>query len=275
MRARVREQRHLCGPNYMEVDIYPISEREHRASARSKQRQATRMVQANLNARNSARHLMQLVNTNFTDNDLHVVLPYFQRRLPATEDEAERDLDNWIRRVNYLRARRGYPPARVIAVTEHQEAGGGRKKVNFHHHVIISGDGLTRDELEAYWSDGRQKDLRKRQLCGYAHSDRLRFDQDSLEGLANYLMKYPKRKKRWRQSEGLKQPRRPRPNDSRYSRGKVARLARERVDDPDYWNRQYPGWELNGGALDAVYHEQFGWYLYLKMRRIRPTRKKG
>lgn len=272
--TRMREQRHLCGPNYMEVDIFPVTEQEHKASTRAKKEKATSLVQANYNHKWSKRHFLQKVNANFTENDLHLTLPYFIRRLPKTLEDAERDLDNYLRRVNYLRAKRGYPPAKVMAVTEWQEPDDNGKSVRFHHHVIISGDGLTRDELEALWSDGRQKNIFERKRCGWANADRLHFDQDSLEALAKYLMKYPRRKKRWRQSVGLRQPVRPRPNDGRYTRTKVARLARERVDDTDFWNRQYPGWELNGPQVVAKYHEETGWHMYLRMRRIRPVRRK-
>ena len=34
----VREQRHVCGDNYMEIDLYPISEREKGASLSAKRR---------------------------------------------------------------------------------------------------------------------------------------------------------------------------------------------------------------------------------------------
>lgn len=263
----IREQKHKCGPNYMEVDIFPITEQEHKASTRSKNKMATRLVQANLNAKNSKRHLLQLVNTNFTNKDIHITLTYKRGRVPKTEEEAEKNLDNYLRRINYRRKKRGLPTAKVIAVTEYQEENQNEKKraVQFHHHVIIN-EGLSRDELEGLWSEGRGK---MRRPIGMTNADRLQFDQDSLENLCNYLTKYPNRKKRWRQSIGLKQPIRPRPNDGRYTRSKVSRLAKECVDDADYWNKQYPGWELNGPAIHAAYHEQMGWYIYLQLRRIR------
>lgn len=87
----IREQRHICGPEYMEVDIYPITVREHKASTRAKKKKASDMVRCNLNSENAKRHLRQLVNTNFTWRDLHVTLTYDSEHLPKTEEEAERN----------------------------------------------------------------------------------------------------------------------------------------------------------------------------------------
>ena len=58
----VREQRHVCGDNYMEIDLYPISEREKGASLSAKRRQASSRIQQNLNARNARRYFIQLLN---------------------------------------------------------------------------------------------------------------------------------------------------------------------------------------------------------------------
>ena len=60
----VREQRHVCGDNYMEIDLYPISEREKGASLSAKRRQASSRIQQNLNARNARRYFIQLLNKN-------------------------------------------------------------------------------------------------------------------------------------------------------------------------------------------------------------------
>ena len=96
-------------------------------------------------------------------------------------------------------------------------------------------------------------------------ADRLQLDKGSLEALCNYLLKYPNRKRRWTQSRGLKQPERPRPNDTRYTKRKVERIVRGEVYDPDFWHRQYPGYEL--AEARPVYRENTGWSIYLKMWR--------
>ena len=67
-----------------------------------------------------------------------------------------------------------------------------------HHHVVLS-CGLSRDELERLWYRGKDKER-----LGITNADRLQFDRESLERLANYLTKYTNRKRRWRQSRALK-----------------------------------------------------------------------
>ena len=258
----IREQRHICGPEYMEVDIYPITVREHKASTRAKKKKASDMVRCNLNSENAKRHLRQLVNTNFTWRDLHVTLTYDSEHLPKTEEEAERNFRNWLERVARRCKKLGLPPPKYIGVTEHQEPGPGRKGVRYHHHAILS-CGLNRDELESLWHAGRGR--KRFERMGTANADRLQLDKGSLEALCNYLLKYPNRKRRWTQSRGLKQPERPRPNDTRYTKRKVERIVRGEVYDPDFWHRQYPGYEL--AEARPVYRENTGWSIYLQMWR--------
>ena len=50
-----REQRHICGSCYQEVDIYNVTQAEHRASLRAKQRAASKLVQQHANAARAER----------------------------------------------------------------------------------------------------------------------------------------------------------------------------------------------------------------------------
>ena len=88
----VREQRHVCGDNYMEIDLYPISEREKGASLSAKRRQASSRIQQNLNARNARRYFIQLLNANFTESDIHWTGTYDDAHLPDSIEQADHDL---------------------------------------------------------------------------------------------------------------------------------------------------------------------------------------
>ena len=68
-----------------------------------------------------------------------------------------------------------------------------------------------------------------------------------------------------RNKPAVEQPERPRPNDTRYTKRKVERIVRGEVYDPDFWHRQYPGYEL--AEARPVYRENTGWSIYLKMWR--------
>ena len=263
----VREQRHVCGDNYMEIDLYPISEREKGASLSAKRRQASSRIQQNLNARNARRYFIQLLNANFTESDIHWTGTYDDAHLPDSIEQADHDLELFLRRVRSQSRKRGLPAPRFIAVTEWREEGDGLPAVRVHHHVVLS-CGLSRDELERLWYRGKDKER-----LGITNADRLQFDRESLERLANYLTKYTNRKRRWRQSRGLEKPQRPRPNDGKYTRRQLERLVTSgAVLDSEFWRRKYQGWEINDitPIQNDVTKE---WSIYLKLRRTVPRRK--
>ena len=263
----VREQRHVCGDNYMEIDLYPISEREKGASLSAKRRQASSRIQQNLNARNARRYFIQLLNANFTESDIHWMGTYDDAHLPDSIEQADHDLELFLRRVRSQSRKRGLPAPRFIAVTEWREEGDGLPAVRVHHHVVLS-CGLSRDELERLWYRGKDKER-----LGITNADRLQFDRESLERLANYLTKYTNRKRRWRQSRGLEKPQRPRPNDGKYTRRQLERLVTSgAVFDSEFWRRKYQGWEINDitPIQNDVTKE---WSIYLKLRRTVPRRK--
>ena len=263
----VREQRHVCGDNYMEIDLYPISEREKGASLSAKRRQASSRIQQNLNARNARRYFIQLLNANFTESDIHWTGTYDDAHLPDSIEQADHDLELFLRRVRSQSRKRGLPAPRFIAVTEWREEGDGLPAVRVHHHVVLS-CGLSRDELERLWYRGKDKER-----LGITNADRLQFDRESLERLADYLTKYTNRKRRWRQSRGLEKPQRPRPNDGKYTRRQLERLVTSgAVFDSEFWRRKYQGWEINDitPIQNDVTKE---WSIYLKLRRTVPRRK--
>ena len=263
----VREQRHVCGDNYMEIDLYPISEREKGASLSAKRRQASSRIQQNLNARNARRYFIQLLNANFTESDIHWTGTYDDAHLPDSIEQADHDLELFLRRVRSQSRKRGLPAPRFIAVTEWREEGDGLPAVRVHHHVVLS-CGLSRDELERLWYRGKDKER-----LGITNADRLQFDRESLERLANYLTKYTNRKRRWRQSRGLEKPQRPRPNDGKYTRRQLERLVTSgAVFDSEFWRRKYQGWEIN--EITPIQNDVTKeWSIYLKLRRTVPRRK--
>lgn len=267
MRASyVREQRHICGEFYQEVDIYTVSAAEHGASMKAKKKAASRLVQQNLNDKNARRHLVQLLNTNFVGvGAVHISLTYAERYLPDSPEAAEHDLELWLRRVARALKKKGADPAKYIAVMEYREEN-GELAVRYHHHVVILCD-LTRDELESLWRTAGKNG----EPMGYVNADRIQAEQGSLEQLAEYLTKYPKRKHRWKYSRGLKQPERPRPNDSKYTRRSVEKLVRERLDSREYWEKQFPGYFLR--AAKAEWNEYNGWHVTVQLWKPVPKRK--
>lgn len=269
----MRERRYICGRNrraaqYQEVEIYQLPtdamgrerDKEH---ARPPAFRGTPKAQADHNAKNARRWFHRLAVSNFTEKDLHVTLTYAPENRPASAEEAWRDFRNWLRHLRDACRAAGLPKPECLAVMEWQEADPdtGQAAVVPHFHVLLR-CGLDRDTIEGCW---HRKGIR----LGLANADRLKLDKGSLEALANYMLKYPKRKHRYFRSRGIVNPVMPPPRDGRYTRRQVARIAADaaRLNDTAYWARKYPGWQLIEAS--AQYNDFLGWSISLKLYRRR------
>lgn len=181
----------------MDVEIYPEFTRQERSlipdeGRRKKQRQAQR----NLNEKNSRKYCERLINENFTDRDIWATLTYTDENMPGSMEEAQKDMTNYIKRINYRRKKEGLKNARYIYVTECSEKG------RWHHHIVMDGD-IDMDTVEATWKKGKRNEVR-----------RLQKDENGLSGMAMYITKQKKQKgaaggkyqKAWKASKGLKKP---------------------------------------------------------------------
>lgn len=277
MRAIQRERRFVCGRSrqtamYQEVEIYTCSadpagrRRDREMSEGPPFRGKNPETWEKHNAAAARKLFVRLVNTNFTQDDMHTTLTYSDETLPENDQQAERDVSNFLRHLRAECKKQGFEPPEAIIVTEHQDEdpAQGKKAVRYHHHVLLRCN-LGRDDVERCWH-------RKGESLGFANCDRLKLDKASLEALATYLMKSPNRKHRWRRTRGIRDPIRPRPNDSRYTRRAIQRIATgPDLHSPEFWARKYPGWELN--EAEARFNDFWGWSISLKLRR-RPERGK-
>lgn len=257
-KSYIREKRIYCGPHFLEVDIVPRTAAQDQAvkAKRGRKQNMTAPKQKNLNDKNSRRYFVQLGNANFGEDDLAVHITYAPKYKPKTEAEADREARNFLRRVAYERKKQGLPPLKYILVTEIGQRG------RIHHHIIMNG-GLDRDTVESLWRKPRKKGQKQGERIGYANADRLQPDEYGIAALCNYLCKNPQSKKRWSSSQNLIKPE-CRKNDHKYSRKKVARIARN-PDDRAYWEKRYPGYTFTD--CKPEYNEVTGWSLYVRMRR--------
>ncbi len=274
----IRERAHDCGPRYKEIDIYPrfvgqTASAEQREQTRALERHESTLAQKNLNDKNARRHLLQLIPLNFTPGTgLHVTATYADEYLPGTEAEALADRANYLRRIKRACQNKGLKNPKFIAVTEYQEADPkqGRKAVRFHHHIILDCE-LGRDEIEALWAIGQGKARRR---LGRVNADRLQFDKGNCEALVEYLLKYPKRRRRWTQSLGLKQPRHRAPNDEKYTNRQVEDICKSgAIFDPSFWAKKYKGWSV--AEARPVYNDLVGWSIYLRLYKEPPPARKA
>lgn len=290
----VRQKTVHCGKGtktyYREVDI--IMGKAAPRGRRGPKAKRSLPKQQRLNFKNSQRHLHQLCKSNFTGEDYRLDLTYDSRHLPSTLEAGRKYVDSYLRKVNGMRKKKGLPPAKWIAVDEGFN-GQGRP----HHHLLVSG-GLDRDTMEGLWHTGRGKNA---ESLGMASTERLKFNNEGIEGLVKYITKQALKeytdgktegqlsladlenagvsaddimdpssgsRRRWRQSRNLIQPHE-RVNDHAYSRRDIIRLIRQPADCED--TKKFFEDRHKGYALDTCRYEYNGvtgtWSIYLTMHR--------
>ena len=150
MKTVQRERRYVCGQTkqnaqYQEVEIYTVGtdkksrERDKEKSTPIPFRGKNPEKWDGHNAKRSRKWFCRLLATNFTEQDTHTSLSYSDEFHPQTEEQADRDINNFLRRLRTKCKAQGLPPPEAITVTEHQDAdpATGQKAVRFHHHVIF------------------------------------------------------------------------------------------------------------------------------------------
>lgn len=277
MKTFIREKKIYCGNEYMEVDIYPLSENQlgRKKGQRSKKKKTSLPAQENLNDKNARRKFIQVAETNFGKNDLSVTLTYSDEFLPETLEDAEREVQNYIKRIRRRRKKEGVEDLKYMLITSSREITEDEteKPVRIHHHILMNG-GLDRDTVEKLWSKRKRAGEKEGRPIGYANADRIQPDYNTgIAALCNYLIKNPTQKRRWTCSQNLERPKE-RTNDHKYSRKKVIEFAYDRPSI-EFWEKIYPGWTITDKlyGFEAIYSEMTGWSLYLKLRR-KPNYKK-
>lgn len=101
MQRTYREKKYYCG-EYLEVAIYPVYAHPKKRGKRSK---PTTEIQQRLNQRHTEGRLRRLLHTNFTPSDLFATLTFDDANLPASVEDAQRLLQNFLRRLKRKYAR--------------------------------------------------------------------------------------------------------------------------------------------------------------------------
>ncbi len=286
-RSFMRQKTIYCGNLYREIDIFGYTDNQQQTVKRKKRAKRTKEStpeQKNLNDENSRRFLIQKANLNFGEGDFHVSLTYSDENLPDTVEEAGKMVNNYFKRINYLLKKMGMQSLKYILVTSWNTKGESGSITRIHHHILIS-CGLDRDTLEDLWRKRPKKGQKKGDPIGFANTDRLQPDKNGIAGISAYLFKQPKGKKAckklkdgdsckkpkgknlWSCSQGLENPWST-PNDSRYTRRQVERIAKERPGR-EFWEKKYPGWTLvsDDYGVEYTYNDFTGWSIYLKLRK--------
>jgi len=226
-------------------------------------------AQRNLNDKNARKYVERLINHNFTDQDIWITLTYDDDHLPQDGDidAAIKNMQNYIRRINYQRRKRGLPNCKYIYVTEYNP----EEEIRWHHHLVMDGS-LDLDTVERCWKHGSRNEVR-----------RLEKDENGLSGMANYIVKEKKRiksEKRWNSSQNLMNPdirvvhsKRPAAGGSYKQIGSyVDRMVKERDSIQEQLAKWYPDYKFTDAN---VYYNDFNcmFYIHARMRKRRASKK--
>ena len=249
----IREKRIYCGEEYLEVDIVAVT---NMPEAGKGKKGKSSQAQKNLNDKNARRYLIRLANINFSKGDIWATFGWDDDNMPEDEEKAEKDIKNFIARINYRRRKAGLENAKYIYIP----AIDGYARPHFH--ILISGDGMDRDELEDLWTKCERKNTR-----------RVKPDDDFLiTGIATYITKNPHGTKRWRSSKNLKKPDAPTRSYRKFSRKKVNGMVRDFEELKAQMEKAYPGFKF----LDAEvkYNDKVAaFYIYARMIKKRDKGK--
>ena len=245
-----RRKTTVSGPR-IDAEVYPVFGRHQRGELRRAKSRITPEAQQRVNDERSRLHLIQLVETNFSEKDVAVGLDY--AGAAPTPERVDKDVRNFLARVKRRRARMGLPELKYIyAIGGDEMPAPGYSGKRPHVHMIMNG-GIDRDELEKMWRNGR------------ANCDRLQPRDEGLGGIAVYFTKQkqdraPKKGvRKWRGSRNLKQPVR-RSRDARMPNNRVRRIAYDfRNEAKAVMEKLYPGYVLQdcqvrySDVVDGVY----------------------
>lgn len=237
------------GKDVAEVMIYP-SFYKRTDMPRTKKKRESKVSQRNLNDKNSRRYLIRLANINFGSRDIWATFGWDEEHKPADMDRAKKDVTNFIKRINRKRKKRGFENMKyiyILAIDDYTRP---------HFHILMSGDCVDRDELEAMWTKCKRKNTR-----------RVMPDEDfGITGLATYITQNPHGTKRWIPSKNLKRPPEPTRSYSKFKKRKVERMAKDHEALKQSIEQKYKNYRL----LDAeVRYNKVtaAFYIYARMVR--------
>lgn len=256
----IREKQQKSG-SLLEVDFYPIWQNGRRVPSRAPKTTISTQEQLKYNRNQATKKLIRLVNVNFSPNDYYLHPTYEENKDPKNENQARKDMNNFIRRLKryisskidenkaeisaVLKELEKYPDSEIVKA-EHKRLKKRKKalkkpfkyiycieKANkWHFHMFLSGCGLSKDEISIIWGKGILK------------GDKYNPDEFGPEAAAAYMAKNPKGRKSFVYSRNLQKPKEPRVKDGKITRSTLARMAQSCVDDSNYWENKYKGYRF-------------------------------
>lgn len=108
----------------LEIEIYPEFTKQdaEQIPAGCRLKKDNRKAMNNLNDKNSRKACERIINTNFGTHDIWMTLTYRDSDLPQDFEHAQKNIQNYMRKVNYWRKKEGLQNAKYVYITEWLEA---------------------------------------------------------------------------------------------------------------------------------------------------------
>ncbi len=264
-----REKKTYSG-HLLEADFYPVFDDGRRVPSRAPKTKLSTAEQQRYNRTVATKKIIRLVNSNFDSTDYLMHPTYQPQFAPQSEEAARRDIVNYLRRVRTKRtsevkklrkdlisaeeAAATMPnnkyildsiknlnrliskleqPFKYIYVIEKQtyKTGVYAGRTNWHFHLFLTG-GIDNKTLENMWSNGLRTNCNNYQP-----------DKFGPEAAARYMSKDPQGSKSFSYSRNLTKSVQ-KVKDGRLSKNAVSRMARERVNDREFWENRYKGYRF-------------------------------
>lgn len=175
------------GPLHEEEIYKSIRRRNLKCLSREKNRAESSEKQKALNEIRAKRRCRRMICANFTIGDWYLTLTFLES---LSEEEANRAMNNFLRRLNYWCKKNNRPELKYIGCLEK-----GKQGKRWHGHIIIPF--IPAEEVQKIWSKGE-------------NTGRIRFESLYSDGnykkLAAYIRKDVTGKKQLKQSRNLKKP---------------------------------------------------------------------
>lgn len=232
-----------------EVECYPVYQFQYRRKL--KKAKVTPEAMKTVNDRIARKRFERYAEANFkTGADFAITLTY-AGYAPEDEETCNRDIRNYMKRVNRAREKAGLHRARAIGVIQRG------KKGRLHTHLLIEG-GLDRDMMEQLWQHG------------IANCDRIQANKGGLLAITRYMTKGFTGKRdtgrhRYYYTRNLKKP------TMTESRTRISRRQAELIrEDADLQGEVIMRKKYPSKVMEALEVRQTDWmpgcYIYARMR---------
>lgn len=259
----IAEKKIKSGP-LLEVDFFPAFNDGRHLPSRMPKSKATTEAQAKYNRNQLVKKTIHMVNANFDSEDIFMAPTYETEFAPMEEEQAYKDISNYLRRIKYAREsalkrvtkelanlpnipvfkdmrqrlkkqqRKLRIPFKYYYTIEKAiyKTGRHRGKPNYHIHLFCTG-GLDPKEYERQWPTGLR-----------TNANRFQPEKFGPEAAARYICKEPEGKRRVKHSRNLIKFDPPPAKPAGISPAGLERIAKQRVDDAAYWERKYKGYKF-------------------------------